>query len=99
MKPERLFLAQPLVGKEGACGQRDEQKPVQGRQQTALGSKPGMGVCARKNGKQVSARVTRTWIINSKTKQNSAQRQGGLQKGPGSHLDSGQVSCRMSGDE
>lgn len=28
---------------EGALGQRDKQKPMKGRQQTKLGSKPGMG--------------------------------------------------------
>lgn len=51
---------------EGALGQRDKQKLVKGRQQTALGSKPhGVVMCAREHGKQGSARVARTRIIRT----------------------------------
>ena len=58
---------------EGALRQRDKQKPGKGRQQTELGSKPGMGdgrVC-KAAWETSKCRVTRTWFIKKKTKCNN----------------------------
>lgn len=53
---------------EGALGQRDKQKPGKGRQQTELGSEPGMGdgrVC-KAAWETSKCKVTRTRSIKKK---------------------------------
>lgn len=85
---------------EGALGQRDKQKPGKGRQQTELGSEPGMGdgrVC-KAAWETSKCKVTRTRSIKKK-KKNTAQRRDGLQRALGPRGNSGQVSGRINCDE
>lgn len=71
MKPERLFHTQHWwvgckVKMEGALGQRDKHKPVKGRQQAELGSKPvgwGDGHVCKAAWETSKCKVTRTCTI------------------------------------